>query len=209
MATPNLTPAVNGATVGSGDINQLVRAFMGLFQVNGPVVQIATTTATTSVAAVDFSNIPAYTNLFLAWSSRSAAAAFTDDIGIQINLAATTSYVSEKILATGTAVSAQQYVPQIFGVIGEIPGTSATSTAQNGTGYLALPNWASTTNYASWTSHYSCIFGSTTGKFEVGTAAGQYQVTGTYNALRVTNNLGNIAGNTTAGGCTFTLYGSM
>jgi hypothetical protein len=105
-------------------------------------VQIATYTATGSVATIDFSSIPStYTDLVLKLSARSSASAINDYCYVQFNNAGYNSSV-RFLQGSGSGASSSS---ESTGYIGIVDGNTATSSTFS-SNEIYIPNYAGSTN---------------------------------------------------------------
>jgi len=111
-------------------------------------IPIATYTATTSVANIDFTSIPAtYTDLLLLYSIRSAGS--YDNVSIRFN-SNTSSYSTVRLLGNGSSASGDTASgisgsPGTAALCGAIPGTSQTANTF-GNQLVYIPNYTGSNN---------------------------------------------------------------
>jgi len=105
-------------------------------------VKIATYTAPSSVATIDFSSIPStYTDLKLVLSARSSASAINDYAYLQFNNAGYNSAV-RFLQGSGSSASSNS---ESTGYIGIVNGNTSTSSAFSNN-EIYIPNYAGATN---------------------------------------------------------------
>jgi len=204
-----LVPPVQGNASSANDVNQVISVLNGTaVAIPGATLQIATTTVSTSIGFITFTNIPPYNTIYLSWQVRSTVAAATDVLAVQINFDSSTNYFNQRLAGTNTTtiVDSEQAINHLH--VSDVAGASASASNMTGWGFATFLNWNANANALGFVSMGGCIKGTGAGGMIAGIYSGIYGVNGAaFTKITAYCAGGNIAGNVCP--AIFTLYGSM
>jgi hypothetical protein len=116
--------------------------------VSGSYYSIATATIGAGGGSITFSSIPTtYTHLQIRLTGRSLYSAATDIVIFRFNSDSGNNYTLHRMYGDGSAASTQGAVPQTYGLAGDVPAATASSSLTTGASIIDILDYANTNKY--------------------------------------------------------------